>query len=180
MIEVSVSFAYAGQGHHERRREASRVAAPPSAYGDGNTMGMSSRSCCTWHLRHSRYQPPSGLRRRCQRCLPMRQRQGLAMVASLDRSRAGSVRVTRRVQTRDRPRWRGAAARWGSCRTARPGTPGDSASGALTAGAGRPSGPPGWPTRWVGPPGRSPGTPQLGGHGSSPRGRSQAGWAEAA
>jgi hypothetical protein len=38
---------------------------------------------CFPHSRHSRYQPPSGLRSRCQRCLPMRHSQGLAIVASL-------------------------------------------------------------------------------------------------
>jgi hypothetical protein len=53
------------------------------------------------HSRHSRYQPPCGLRMRCQRWSPTLQRQGLAMATSLFISRAGSVSATRRVQTRD-------------------------------------------------------------------------------
>ena len=56
---------------------------------------------CFPHLRHSRYQPPSGLRSRCQRCLPMRHSQGLAIVASLWVSRSGSVKAIQRVQMRE-------------------------------------------------------------------------------
>jgi single-strand DNA-binding protein len=59
-------------------------------------------SSCFPHSRHSRYQPPWGLRRRCQRWIRSLQRQGFAMAASLGLSRAGSLRATRRVQTRDR------------------------------------------------------------------------------
>jgi hypothetical protein len=39
------------------------------------------------HSRHSRYQPPCGLRMRCQRWSPTLQRQGLAIAASLFMSR---------------------------------------------------------------------------------------------
>jgi len=56
---------------------------------------------CFPHSRHSRYQPPSGLRSRCQRCLPMRHSQGLAIVASLWASRSGSVKAIQIVQLRE-------------------------------------------------------------------------------
>ena len=52
---------------------------------------------CLPHPRHSRYQPPWGLRSRCQRCLPIRQSQGLAMATSLIGSRSGWLRATYRA-----------------------------------------------------------------------------------
>jgi hypothetical protein len=56
---------------------------------------------CFPHPRHSRYQPPSGLRSRCQRCRPMRHSQGLVIAASLEVSRSGSVKAIQRVQMRE-------------------------------------------------------------------------------
>jgi hypothetical protein len=80
------------------------VGAVPSAYGPyiGPAMdgGLPLTFRCFPHSRHSRYQPPSGLRSRCQRCLPMRHSQGLVIVASLWVSRAGSVKAIQRVQMR--------------------------------------------------------------------------------
>ena len=81
------------------------VGALPSAYGPyiGPAMdgGLPGTFRCFPHSRHSRYQPPSGLRSRCQRCLPMRHSQGLAIVASLWVSRSGSVKAIQRVQMRE-------------------------------------------------------------------------------
>jgi hypothetical protein len=81
------------------------VGAFPSAYGpyigpaiDG---GLPGTLRCFPHSRHSRYQPPSGLRSRCQRCLPMRHSQDLAIVASLWVSRSGSVKAIPGVQMRE-------------------------------------------------------------------------------
>jgi hypothetical protein len=68
-------------------------------HGPGTFLYRSTR--CSPQPRHSRYQSPYGLRRRCQRWSRSRQRQGLAITASLCMHRAGSVRATRRVQTRD-------------------------------------------------------------------------------
>ena len=78
------------------------VGALPSAYapyiGPAMDGGLPLTFRCFPHSRHSRYQPPSGLRSRCQRCLPMRHSQGLVIVASLWVSRSGSVKAIQRVQ----------------------------------------------------------------------------------
>jgi hypothetical protein len=100
-----------------------------------------------------------GLRSRCQRCRPIRHSQGLAMVASLRTSRSGSVKASRRVQTRDSTpaAWRRCSAggmpyssERNSCRYRQRCSDGRGA---------RRCGPPDWPTGWAGLPGRSPGTP---------------------
>jgi hypothetical protein len=59
-----------------------RLSYPP---GMGRPPPLETR--CFSHLRHSLYQPPWGLRSRCQSCLPIRQSQVFAMATSLIRSR---------------------------------------------------------------------------------------------
>jgi hypothetical protein len=84
------------------------VVARPSAYGPypGPAMdgGLPGTFRCFPHSRHSRYQPPSGLRSRCQRCLPMRHSQGLVIVASLWVSRSGSIKAIQRSRCGTAPR----------------------------------------------------------------------------
>jgi hypothetical protein len=79
------------------------TAPPAPGQGDPKVLGppLLLVSSCFPHSRHSRYQPPWGLRRRCQRRIRSLQRQGFAMTASLGMSRSGSLRATRRVQTRE-------------------------------------------------------------------------------
>jgi hypothetical protein len=54
-----------------------------SAYGPAMDGGLPLTLRCFPHSRHSRYQPPSGFRRRCQWWSPSLHRQGLAVGASL-------------------------------------------------------------------------------------------------
>ena len=145
--------AGAGRGRRSQRHR------PAPGQGDPKVLGppLLLVSSCFPHSRHSRYQPPWGLRRRCQRWSRMRHRQDLTIASSLAMSRAGSARAARSVQTRDRTpvAWwscSGGVMPYSSARTL-------GGSAARRAGEARPSGRPSSPTRWAGPPGWSPGTP---------------------
>jgi Single-strand binding protein family len=85
-----------GRGHRPQRRR------PAPRQGDPKVLGppLLLVSFCFPQSRHSRYQPPWGLRRRCQRWSRTLHRQGLAIVASLGIGHTGSMRRPY-VQTRE-------------------------------------------------------------------------------
>ena len=87
---------HAGQGHQERRRVATRTVASRMADQAPMVLGppLLLVSSCFPQPRHSRYQLPWGLRRRCQRWSPTLHRQGLAIAASLGIGHTGSPSQT--------------------------------------------------------------------------------------
>jgi hypothetical protein len=94
--EQELGDRHAGQGHQERRRVATRAVASHMADQAPMVLGppLLLVSSCFPQPRHWRYQPPWGLRRRCQRWSRSLHRQGLAIVASLGIGHTGSPSQT--------------------------------------------------------------------------------------